>query len=376
MLLGISVPVPKEDLAKYSVHRQNKLLDMANTEKLLAMPPGGSNESMCSSAKKLLSAALAKSSWNKNVSGLNALVNFEIETKIPVIWPVNVETIRSFATWCLDQKGLKSDTVKSYIAAITLAHALQGISCQNFSKDKILNLLLQGADNVNRLKTVNSARRRVATLDTLLLIGHYIAISNWSDSSKIVFWALCTVAFFTSARLGELLSKAEYFFDPTSDLLWKDVKFNDKHILIHIKNPKCKSKEGDFLDIFEFAHKNCCPLLALTALKKFQMDKGYYSENMPVYRFINGKNLTQSVVNVTLKSLLCDVYVPGKDSISGHSFRGGIPSALTEKNLLKGENVVSDWGRWASGASKDYCRLKINQKSELFDIISEALYSE
>jgi hypothetical protein len=349
---------------------------MVNTEKLLAKPPGGSNENMCLSAKKLLSAALAKSSWNKNISGLNALVKFEMDTKIPVVWPVSIETIRSFATWCLDHKGLKSDTVKSYIAAISLAHVLQDISCPNYSKDKILVMLLQGAENLNRLKVENSPQRRVATLDTLLLIGHYIAISNWSDSSKIVFWSLCTVAFFTSARLGELLSKAEYFYDPTSDLLWKDVKFSNGHILIHIKNPKSKNKEGDFLDIFEFTQKNCCPLLALTALKNFQKEKGYYSENMPVFRFINGKNLTQSVVNITLKNLLSDVYVPGIDTISGHSFRSGIPSTVTEKNIQKGENVASDWGRWASSSSKAYCRLKINQKSELFDIISDALFSK
>jgi hypothetical protein len=372
-LLGCTVPEPKEDLAKYSGLRKNILLNMVNTQTLLAMPKGLSSSPLSSGAEKLLSASLAKSSWSKHVSGLNALASFEEETKIVVNWPISVETIRSFAVWCVEKRKLKSDTVKSYVYAISLAHSLQGLNCQDFSKDKILMMLLSGADNLNRLKASASSTRRVVTLHTLLVIGHRIACSNWTSSSKIVFWTLCTVAFFTSARLGELLCKAECFFDPTSDLLWKDVKFNDDHILVHVKNPKSKNKEGDFLDIFKFDCEKCCPFLAFNALKNFQITNGFFSPNMPVFRFINGKNLTQAVVNSTLKSILSDLYVPGINVISGHSFRGGIPSQLTEKNVFDGKTAAADWGRWRSDAVKTYCRLKTNQKNELFDIISDIL---
>jgi hypothetical protein len=315
-------------------------------------------------ASKLLSAAFAKSTWQKHVSGWNAFSKFECENSSVNSWPLKIKTVRSFAIWCVECKNLKVDTVKSYLSSLVLAHDLQGLKCENFVKDRILNLLLNGAENLQ--SNSNGNTRRVATLDTVLIIGHRIASSDWSENSKIVFWSLCTTAFCTSARLGELLCKSENYFDKNSDLLWKDLKFNDNHILVHIKNPKIKSKNGDFLDIFKFKNERCCPFLALTALRNFQIKKNMYDVNMPVFRFSNGKNMTQSIVNKTLKLLLSDLYQPSVNSLTGHSFRGGIPSKLVEKNVLQGNIAAADWGRWGSKSYETYCRLKTSHKNELY----------
>jgi hypothetical protein len=370
--IGRVIPCHKEELAKYSSSRVNKLIELFNPQVALGQC-ANKNNTLCTAAKELIAASYSKNTWAKNLSGWKAFANFEFETCVTVIWPVSIETIRSFAVWCLECKKLQVDTVKAYINAVVLAHHLQGVKCKNFSDDKILKLLLNGAENLQRLNVSANCKRRVATLDTILLLGHRIAVSNWSQGSKIVFWSLCTTAFFSSARIGELLSASEIYFDKTSDLLWKDIQFNTNHILIHVKNPKTKSAQGDFLDVFKFVNENCCPYTALVALKKFQMQKGYFSESLPVFRFDNGKNLTQPIVNRTLKLLLSDLYVPGQNSLSGHSFRAGIPSVLTNNDMVKGEAVSSDWGRWKSGSYKSYCRLKTNLKSELFDIISECL---
>jgi hypothetical protein len=365
------LPCHKEELTKYSGSRVNKLIDLFKPHAALGQL-SNVNTNLCSAAKQLLAASYSKSTWAKNLSGWNAFSNFEVETCTTVTWPVKIEVIRSFAVWCLECRKLQVETVKSYISAVVLAHHLQGIKCENFSSDKILKLLLNGAENLQRLET-SKCNRRVATLDTLLLLGHRIATSNWSQCSKIVFWSLCTTAFFSCARLGELLSESEVCFDKTSDLLWSDIKFDVNHILIHVKNPKTKSKQGDFLDIFKFSNEKCCPYLALVALKKFQIGNGYFSANLPVFRFDTGKNLTQPVVNKTLKLLMSDLYVPGQNDLSGHSFRAGIPSVLTNNNVIKGDSMSADWGRWKGGSYKTYCRLKTNQKNDLFDLISECL---
>jgi hypothetical protein len=296
-----------------------------------------------------------------------------MDTKSVISWPVDVETIRSFAVWCLEKKNLQVDTVRAYISSVTLAHTLKNLQCPNFSKDKILKLILDGAKNLQNTSSQCSNNRRAASIYTLLLIGHRIAISGWSDCSKIVFWSLCTVAFFTSARLGELLSKSERFFDATSDLLWKDVMFNKNHIILFLKNAKIKNKNGDYLDIFAFNDSKCCPVLALQALKNFQVEKGYFDVNQPVFRFDSGKNLTQTVVNNTLKLLLSDIYVPGENKFTGHSLRAGIPSKLAAVDAFKGEQIAANWGRWASNSVKSYCRLKTSEKSMLFDFISDVL---
>jgi hypothetical protein len=69
--------------------------------------------------------------------------------------------------------------------------------------------------------------------------------------------------------MGELLSPTESNFDPTTSLLWGQVFFRrDGGVLIHVRQPKIGTKEGDFLDIFPFTDKTCCPVLTLVKLRE------------------------------------------------------------------------------------------------------------
>jgi hypothetical protein len=111
---------------------------------------------------------------------------------------------------------------------------------------------------------------------------------------KHVVWTACTVAFFSSARLGELLASAMYKHDPTADLLWSDVNFpTPDSVLIMLKCAK-KSGEipGEFLDLFPFLGFDCCPVASLRKLLQLQQDAGTYSPDLPCFRFASGKNLT------------------------------------------------------------------------------------
>ena len=110
---------------------------------------------------------------------------------------------------------------------------------------------------------------KVMTIQLLRILGHEIALADWSSDSKRVFWSACCTLFFGSFLIGEILSSSEKSFDPSSCLLCGDVKFRQNSILIHVKMPKVKSKEGDYMDLFKFEEKNCCPVRALRGLKKF-----------------------------------------------------------------------------------------------------------
>ncbi len=90
----------------------------------------------------------------------------------------------------------------------------------------------------------------------LKILGHRLATSNWSPGSKQVVWTAAATAFFTSARMGELLSPDDFSYNPNSTLLWEQVDFRrDGGILLHIRAPKISKKEGDFLDLFPFQDK-------------------------------------------------------------------------------------------------------------------------
>ena len=110
--------------------------------------------------------------------------------------------------------------------------------------------------------------RKVMSLPLLKILGNEIAKTTWDENSKQVVWSALTLAFFGSFRMGEILSQQENSFSPRDTLLWSDLKFLDQnHILIHVKTPKSRLPQGEFIDIFTFEGHNVCPVRALMALQ-------------------------------------------------------------------------------------------------------------
>ena len=91
-------------------------------------------------------------------------------------------------------------------------------------------------------------------------------------------------------------------FDPLSCLLWKDVKFKKDSIIIHVKIPKSRNPEGDFIDLFRFDENSCCPVRALIGLKNHSALSSF--PDKPVFSFDSGKLRTPSKFNNLIRSLL------------------------------------------------------------------------
>jgi hypothetical protein len=189
-----------------------------------------------------------------------------------------------------------------------------------------------------------------------------------------VIWTACTTAFFPSARLGELLSSSDQSHDPTSDLTWADVKFtSETSVLLRLKNSKTGDIQGDFLDIFPFQGFNCCPVASLRMLHAMQAQQELNLPHLPVFRFSSGKNLTPSQLNSVLAQLLQDICSPGTNTITCHSFRAGIPTALSLHPEIASSDDIKGWGRWNSECYNRYTRLRHDQKRAIFDKISAAI---
>lgn len=167
------------------------------------------------------------------------------------------------------------------------------------------------------------------------------------------------------------MCKEEASLSPTSDLTWNDVKFKPHHILIHVKLPKTKGSEGDFIDIFPF--ESCCPVAALEAHRAAQVEAGLFSREGGVFRLEGGKNLTATSFNRYIRDLLKDVVDFNRDAVTGHSFRGGIASYLDKNPQLASAEDIKGWGRWDSGAHKAYARLKSGNRRQIFNKIAAIL---
>jgi hypothetical protein len=318
--------------------------------------------------------SLASSTWSKNNTGLKNLTLFEQYMEYKCIWPLNIQTIRSFAVWCVSVRKVSSNTVKSYLYSLSLAHEFQGMKCVDYLNDKLLKLILTGADNVKDLCNPKDSTRRAMTYSTLLILGHKLAKSDYSSFDRQVIWSACTTAFFTSVRLGEILSCKVLSFDSASTLLWRNVKFmNNGEILLFVPSTKTSKYKGEFLDMFPLSKEIGCPVRALETLLKLNLEKSKFDYNSPVFTFENGKFLTTGKLNEILKQLLIDVFDPKHNSISCHSFRSALPTVLNEHPKIFSQEEIKSWGRWIGTSYLLYLRLHRQKRRELFKRIENFL---
>ena len=116
-------------------------------------------------------------------------------------------------------------------------------------------------------KNITKKCKSTMDLDLLKKLGHQIAKSSMSQHDKKVYWVACTLAFWGSFRMGELLEKTENELSVEA-MTWSDIKDLGDSITVHVKIPKIKSRTGDDIHIFEFKGHNVCPVKSFKALRK------------------------------------------------------------------------------------------------------------
>jgi len=282
-----------------------------------------------------------------------------------------VEKIRSFVAWCLASEKLKPETVRSYLRSIHLANVFKGFNDYSNTKDDIIEMLLTGAANLSLYsQKATSLNRRSVNIHILLVFGHRLATSDWSPYSKAVVWTAALLAFFTCARMGEILPLNNNY-DPFATLCWKQIKFlENNEIVIFLPSTKTNSSSGEFVDVFPFELKECCPVAAIKNLRALAIENGF-TEDKPVFNFANSKPLTPQCMNKILKNLLFDICQSG--TISCHSFRSAVPTVIAnfpDKSYVKD---INEWGRWNSDCSKIYMKTECNKRRYLFGKISKII---
>ena len=272
--------------------------------------------------------------------------------------------------YCISVKKLKPTSIRAYFSALVCLHKLRGFTSFEIS-DSMVDSFLRGAGNL-LMSSPNppTNTRRVVTIPILRHLGHKLRTSGWSAETIQNIWTAALLAFFGSMRMGELLSPWEDKLDPTATLTWACVKFRpDNSFLLHIKMPKMGTAEGEFVDIFPFPNLQLCPVSALRRHHSLQAKLGKAQLSDPVFSFPSGKFLTPAAFNSSLRSLLSDICDYKRDTISGHSFRAGIPSAVARCPDLMSSDDIKNWGRWASSTYQRYTRLKNEEKAQIFNKI-------
>ncbi len=322
------------------------------------------------SSNILVNAGLTRSSWEKLSSAVNCFEKFEHDQRKKFDWPLSHVVIVEFCTWAFSKQLLKASSIKAYVSAIATVHRLMGLE-EKFSGNYLVKLALRGAENMELYKARPRFQRRAMSVPLLKIIGNEIAVAAWSKVNKQVFWVACTVAFFGSCRMGELLCSNEKSFDPFTTLFWRDLTIRKDSITIHIKAPKSRNPAGEFIDLFCFSDVSCCPVKSMSLLQVLSAHSKLNSN--PVFMFDTGKLLTKQNFNVTVRKLLSKRLDLSADLISGHSFRQAIPTILAKHPDLVRDNHIMGWGRWCSSAYLCYTTLQLNQKKCIFGKIADVI---
>ena len=320
--------------------------------------------------KDLIAPAFSNSSWRAMESAWNNFKAFEKFSDQAISFPLDQKTVNNLIIWLFKSKKLRHSSIVAYLNSLSSILTLKSLDCK-ILKSYATKIALKGCKNLEFQSEFDTRKRKVMTLSLLKLIGHGIAISNWDSDSKRVFWSACCIMFFGGFRVGEILASRPDCFDPLSCLTWDDIKFLENSILIQVKQPKSRAAKNEFVDIFSFPEKNCCPVKAICGLKKHSLSSKMASN--PVFRFKNGILLTPSAFNNTMRNILSASLGPLALDYSSHSFRAAIPSALAKSPDVGTRELIKLWGRWESEAFKSYTRLKKEQRQNLHKKICNVL---
>ena len=289
--------------------------------------------------------------------------------------PIPIGYARAFATWAVTKRKLKNTTVKSYISSLNVAQTLSGSFSSNLNSDPCVKLVMRGAENIANVNGACKTDRLPMNIHLLNILRHRISELPWTPFSKQIFWTACTLCFFTSCRMGELVPSQERTFDASTTLLWDNVReINNTEFIMFVPYSKTTGFKGKIVDIFEIKGDKNCPAAALRKLRKMKREKTDFKSDVPVFSFYSGKNLTKKQINLWLSSLLED-FVDSNHKITGHSFRAGIPSTLACFPDEFPNNVIKKWGMWESNSFKLYTKHEREGKRALFEKIVKCLYN-
>ena len=217
--IGQELPHLLKNPAKFLYEFNPSVESMLKTKELLAPE----FHDLCNLSNPILYSS-TKQTWAKHCSPWKLFTEFCTDYNIKFVLPIKKEYIRAFVTWAATKKNLRSSTIRTYISSLNVAHALSNIEGVNLSSDICTKLALKGVKNYSDPALTLRAVRLPISFDLLRVVGHRINCLNWGELAKQVFWSACTTSFFSSCRMGEILSPFQGNFEPRSTLKWENDK--------------------------------------------------------------------------------------------------------------------------------------------------------
>ena len=273
----------------------------------------------------LCNASLAKQTWRCYGSAERAAWKCGMETGMDMSPPWTEGTAVAFVAH-LSSRNLAASTIAQYLSGIKSLHARLGCSLKPW-ESFILKNALRGKRN-----TEGPKKQKVPMSPGLMLVlRQKIKFSPMKPADKTLSWAVATALYAGSLRGGEVLGELESEFDTEKILMVEDVvikKVKDsggvwrKYVEVRVKNPK-EIKGISEVKVEMFASDNVlCPVRAIERALK------HCRPNKPFAMREGGAVMTKNWMNKLLRRCLKEVVNYDLNTVSSHSFRSGLASAM------------------------------------------------
>jgi hypothetical protein len=313
---------------------------------------------------EMCSFSLSANGWGRYKAAWWWYKNFCRKARKSPKVPLSKARTRNILLWNFREQRVSSKTAETYLSALKFIGKLVSVRGRKLER----KFLLRGGKNRESL-TVKKDPVLPMTLGALNKLKENVVKKNWKGLTKKTFWTCALVAFWGAFRIGELLAKTKWEFDPFSDLTWREVKLKKKRLEIRIKSPKVGGR--DVLSrIFAIDEKDFCAVRAMKRLKNLQIKEKIFSEGAPVFRIETGENLTRGKFGKMVKACLTK---EGKGHYGGKSFRAGIPSEMESLPKLVSDQHVKNWGHWRSNAYQLYMKNDLPQQKWIFKKLSKEI---
>ena len=308
---------------------------------------------------EIMNHSLSKSTWSTYKTAERMLLTCRKEEKRRMELPLTEEDIVIFISWLIEKRNLKSTTINGYLSGLKQLHVTKGME-PPIIRTSIVTSLLKGKTNMDNIHTrkEEGPRRLPMTMTMMRLLKE--TIREWEEGimTKLLMWAICTIAFHGAFRMHELLCKTETEYDPDFTLLAEDVKVrtegggsSGKYLEIKLKCPKeSKSGKAVIVEVYE-SKGTLCPVKAFERwATRTRIELGY-----PLFRNEGGVPITGAKLNKWMENRLGKHINYKKGKFSSHSFRSGLATTMGTKGFS--EEDIKEAGRWSSTAYEVYVKL-------------------
>lgn len=166
--------------------------------------------------------AVAKHTWLSYKTAHNMLEKCEFETGADLSFPLDEDKTLIFVGWCIE-RGLKGQTIKSYISGLKSFHISKGFGSIDLLTPMVKQVI---AGRLNMPEKRVKVKRLPCTINILKLLKAKLRLSKLSVGVQLLVWAVSSLAFYGAFRCGELLSKYSLQFDKKFTLLKKDISIH------------------------------------------------------------------------------------------------------------------------------------------------------